>query len=655
MSDFLRNFAKSHVALVNAIVAILSFFFNPFIARFTPAEFVPPPEPPAVVVEKPVSIADYRIIYGADAIAAEINAAKVLADTLNQITGLNYVAEQGVPTGSNEFLIGQISGEDSSHLGADGFLIKANGDSIAITGGRPRGVLYGVYNFLQQYFDCRWYTRNIQVIPEGPPNITPVQTWEYEPPMEYREMDWLSRDDWTYSVANGLNGSIYRNMPESLGGTFGYSGYNDSGAFAHTMVYNFVKPAEFFDSHPDWYAYRESSGTRVPHQLCLTNPEVLAQLIKEVRQQLENGNGQPIVSVTQEDNEDYCECPECKRIDTEEGSCAGTMLRFVNAVARDIAEDYPEVRVDTFAYQYTRTPPKYVRPEPNVIVRLCSIECCFAHTLDDPKCEDNVSFASDIKRWSELTDQLYIWDYTTNYDCFLVMHPNFHVLQRNMQFFVENNVKGIYVEGNHQSDESNVEFSELRGYLIARLLWNPNTDFDADMNGFLKAYYGDGWQYLREFIDIISSNAGQNGAFQGLGKSATLFVQHRKLSTFTRADREAIGNYNERQIRYMDQLWEKAIAFASDQLVGTGTETYKEHVLRSRICWRFWKAVREKGEFNRYFNRVEEWQAENEKLYYDIKGYGVTRYSEGWDETYRWRFLPEAPADWWGTPLDWRG
>ena len=190
-------------------------------------------------------------------------------------------------------------------------------------------------------------------------------------------------------------------------------------------------------------------------------------MIEEVRAALRADSSQPILSLTQEDNDQYCQCADCKALDAYEGAQSGTILHFVNAVADAIKDEFPNVRIDTFAYWYSRTPPKHVKPRDNVIVRLCSIECCFAHALNDPCCAVNAPFAEDIKNWSKICKSLYIWDYTTNFSCYNVIFPNFGVLQKNMQFFVEHNAKGVFEQGN--SDVlwgANSEFADLRGYLL---------------------------------------------------------------------------------------------------------------------------------------------------------------------------------------------
>ena len=610
------------IAVLNALIGFTAFIVNPFVGLFWPAlpEFVPEPEPPAAV-DRPYSIDGYSILYDGS-VATDKTAAEFLAKTLNEITGgENFIAEAGAPAGVNELLIGAISGVNINDLGDEGYLIKPVGTSIAIAGGK-RGAIYGVHRFLEKYFGCRWYSHDVAVIPPNPgaKHIEIIEE-RFVPTLEYRETDWISPRDKGYSIANRLNGNSYRSIPEEEGGTFGYC---NAGFPAHSMLNEFLKPAQYAGEHPEWYTWRDGKAK----QLCLTNPEVLAQMKLEVGAQIASGNGQAIITVTQDDNQDYCQCAECKRVDAEEGSHAGTMIRFVN----EIAKEFPDTLIDTFAYQYTRTPPKITKPLPNVVIRLCSIECCFAHPLDDPKCSENAKFAADIKEWSKISNHLYIWDYTTDYGHYNCYFPNFGVLQRNIQFFVANNVKGIYEEGNHQAAECDSEFADLRSYLLARLMWNPDIDYGAEMNGFLKAYYGDGWQYLREFIDFTSANAGTK-------------LPHRKLGIFNSPTDKDLLNMGINKIRYADALWEKAVALAGDEKIGA--ETREQRVRRSQLSWRFWKGCNKAAEFWR-LQPVENWQAANEALYKDLKAFGITRYSEGS------LLIPEPPESWRGTPEDWR-
>gem|GEM_PF-511961 len=594
--------------------------------KFTSAPIEEPDAPPKY------SIADYNIVYAKGASPVEINSAGLLAEYLNEITGLDYAAKQAEPSGTKEIIVGQFSGEDVSDLGEEGFLIKSEGENIIITGGNPRGTIYGVFHFLEKYFGCRWYTRELRLIPAASAEIPEVETERFVPPIEFRQTEWLTRNDYTYSAANRLNDNVARNLPAQWGGSIGYYG-----PFCHTITSWLVSAEKFFSDHPDWFAYREEQNARVPKQLCLTNPEVFDQMLLEVREHLAKGNKQFngkrfLLSITQEDNFDFCQCPNCKAIDEKEESNSGTMLRFVNAIAEAVEDEYPNAIIDTFAYQYTRTPPKYVRPRKNVAVRLCSIECCFAHPLNDPDCPDNISFADDIKTWSEICEQLYVWDYTNNYSHYSIAFPNFHVLQKNIQFFTEHNVTGVYEEGNHQSEENHSEFNELKGYIISRLMYDPYLDFDAEMNGFLKAYYGEGWQYIREFIDLICENTG----------TPDRTGSHRKLHIFCSPTDKALYNLKPNQVLYADMLWEKAIELS-------GSEALENNVRRSQLSWRFWKGCNKVSEFSR-LQWPGKWINANEQLFSDFEAFGITLYHEKWSHD---AGALKRPDNWRGTPEDW--
>ncbi|MEI6579824.1 MAG: DUF4838 domain-containing protein, partial [Eubacteriales bacterium] len=439
-----------------------------------------------------------------------------------------------------------------------------------------------------------------------------------KPYFEYRETDWISPRDHVYSIANKQNGTIYRTLSEAEGGNMGYAA-----GFAHTLTTIILPSSQYFATHPEYYAWRTDSKSRTPNQLCLTNPDTLNLVIQQVKDILKANPTAQIVSLTQHDNQDYCECKNCKAIDDYEGSHSGTIISFVNAVADAINNEYPNVAIDTFAYQYTRKPPLHVVPRANVIVRLCSIECCFSHALNDPACADNVSFNKDLTDWKKICNRIYIWDYTTNYAHFLGPFPNFGVLQTNMQFFAENNVKGIYEEGDHVAIQCNAEFAELRAFLLVKLLWNPYINYDKTMNDFLRAYYGKGWQYVREYIDLTTKNTGTCN-------------QH--MYIFNSMTGKGVLNLNISEINYCNELWAQAAELAD-------TQVQLKNVKMSELSWRYWKGCNKVSEFSR-LQEIPTWKAANDALYNDYTKYGIVRCSEG-------EMLSIQP-DLWLVPSKWR-
>ena len=215
----------------------------------------------------------------------------------------------------------------------------------------------------------------------------------------------------------------------------------------------------------------------------------------------------PLLSVANPCQQTACRCPECRRINEEEGSEAGTLIRFVNAVAAQFADDYPDLKFDTLAYRYTRSVCK-TKPADNVIVRLCTIECCFSHPLGS--CPDVLAgayatktIAEDIADWGELTDKIYVWDYVTNFRHPVEIFPNFNTLLPNVRFFADHSVIGVYEEGNYFTDTG--DFSDLRCYIMAKILWDPymsEQQYRAHIDDFLQGVYGRGWQSIRKYIDL---------------------------------------------------------------------------------------------------------------------------------------------------------
>jgi len=153
---------------------------------------------------------------------------------------------------------------------------------------------------------------------------------------------------------------------------------------------------------------------------------------------------------------------------------------------------------------------------------------------------------------------------------------------------------------------SNGEFAELRAYMLCKLLWDPYLDYDAVMNGFLKAYYGPGWQYVREYIDMTTSHTGTCGNHMGIGEKMTS---------------KAVLKLKPNEIAYCDELWAKAAELAD-------TPEYLKHVRMSELSWRYWKGCNRVREFS-LLQPVEAWRGANEQLFNDYAAYGITRCSEG--------------------------
>ncbi|MCL2301422.1 MAG: DUF4838 domain-containing protein, partial [Firmicutes bacterium] len=393
-------------------------------------------------------------------------------------------------------------------LGDDAFTVRTAGGGIAVTGGK-RGVIYGVYELLEA-MGCRFFTPTCESIPCAPELPLPQLGIAQEPALEYR---WHNYRDFTqyprFAVKSRLNGTA---LPAEYGGGAPYAW------FVHSFERCVIHPDDYFEERPEYFSLVDGQRLRDFSQLCLTNPEVLAIAVEKVRAALRAKPDCRIISVSQNDCMNYCECPACAAIDNREESHAGSLIWFVNQVAEAIEEEFPDVAVDTLAYMYSRRPPKHIRPRHNVCVRLCSIECCFSHSFEGCGCDENANFLDDLQAWARVCGRLYIWDYTTGFAHYPAPHPNWRALQPNMQSFVRSNVKGVFEQACGALG-GGTDLNELRAYLIRKLLWDPDCDLELHKREFCEYYYGAAAEHIMGYIDALVDKAGRESLHTGFNDS----------------------------------------------------------------------------------------------------------------------------------------
>jgi len=435
------------------------------------------------------------IVVAEDAPEPVQHAAAELADFLRQITGATFEMAHASVAGESCLLVGPQAARladvnfSTDGLGADGIVIHTVGDDLILAGGHPRGTLYAVYTFLEEHLGCRWWSSKVSTIPKKRTIAVDTLNVHYVPALEYRESFWYDAFDGDWAVRNKCNGNSER-LDVKRGGKHRYEG------FVHTF-YPLIPPDKYFEEHPEWFSQIDGQRSHKRAQLCLTNEQMRAELVKNLKERLRNNPSATIASVSQNDWHGNCQCSQCAAIEAEEGSPAGLMLRFVNVVAEEIEDEFPHVAISTLAYQYTRKPPKITKPRDNVIVRLCSIECSFSVPLSH---ERNSTFRDDIIGWSKICDRLYIWDYTTNFRHYIMPHPNLRVLGPNVKFFVDHRVKGIFEQGAYTTNGA--EMAELRAWVLAELLWDPARDGQELVDEFIAGYYGPAGPHIREYLKI---------------------------------------------------------------------------------------------------------------------------------------------------------
>ena len=458
-----------------------------------------------LVIAQRGAVATRSIAVAESAGPSEAFAAAELQDWTRRLTGVTLpIVTNGCP--ARAIIIRKV---DDASLGEDGFRLRAEGDGLRVEGG-VRGVLYGVYELLETHGGIGWFASYCTVVPKAEAFTVPADLdVTQKPAFAMREeyfYDMHAHGD--FSARLRLNGS-FNSLGERHGGIFGRVGAK---LRTHTFS-ELVDIGKYGTAHPEYFS--EIDGKRIvtddpkhKTQLCLSNPEVLEILTTNLFAGIRSDPDAARYGVSQNDNVFRCRCSACSAIDAEEGSSAGTNVRFVNAVADRVAKEFPGKLVHTLAYQYTRAPTK-TRYRDNVLLELCPIECDCAHPVATGRHPKNVAFRRDFDGWSPLVRNLFIWNYVTDFNCFPMPFPDVLTLQEDVKYFHAKGVRWLSPEGPYRGHGG--DLAALKGWLIAKWMWNPEADRETLLKRFFAGYYGAAAPFARQYFDELHRLVDEDG------------------------------------------------------------------------------------------------------------------------------------------------
>ena len=343
-----------------------------------------------------------------------------------------------------------------------------------------------------------------------------------------------------------------------------------------------------------------------PETPCMSNPEHVETIISNVKSYLDKHPNLTMIGIGINDSESYCRGnkgdPNCRcaEIYNEYGTRAGTLIYLVNAVSDAIAEDYPGVMIQTGAYEYCQKPPKEgVKLRDNIVLEFFTVKNCCGHEYTDTTCTLNKSLVDYYHGWKEASSAgCTVWDHSGGFMYFMTPQPDWDSLLSNVRFFAENGAREMLMNSvfygedlpNGESPNTHADLGSIRGYMLSMIYMDPfmsEEEYYYRLDNCLKANCGDGWKYIREYIDIISE----------LGNSKCHTFHNPVSGYYDIAEVEAVADY-------VDTLWENAKAQAEgDEL--TRLTVYETSWIYMKQCATY---------DSRYKNGTEAQKAEYEEL-----------------------------------------
>ena len=485
------------------------------------------------------ALAGWDVVVAENAIASEVYAAEEFQRILHRARGpkLPIVRQITRPDrhvfiGPSEALRKSAVGFDVGSFGPEDLRIIVRDQNIAVAGGRPRGTLYGVFTFLEDYLGVRFLTLDHTHVPllGDWQRVGPIDRF-YHPPFEFRWVAYeanYARPD--FAARLRLNAARVKANPvgsKDGGGVGKYGGRTPMRHINHSF-FRQLPPAKYAADHPEYYCLYKGrryatiqSGAegvdfkrgQFPYgmQPCLSHADVFRIITDHVLNDFSDRPDLLNVSVAQNDGGKHCQCPPCAALDEREGTKMGAVLTFVNRVADRVAQEYPDRMISTTAYSDTAAPPKTLRPRDNVQVMWCSIGTCFIHAFTDQSCPQNDVFVGELRRWAKITSHLYTWNYYLHGENhgYQLPVPNLRLIGPNLRYQRSLGVRGVFLQATGSCHGN--EWEELRNYLLSNLMWNPARDGDRLMSEWLRLHYGPAAPPIEQWINRLHDRSVASG------------------------------------------------------------------------------------------------------------------------------------------------
>lgn len=443
----------------------------------------------------------YNIVIPANPKITEKTAKAELEKYMKQCVNKLFVGKDEIRTiyvgDTDEALFNAL---ERKTLKDDSYIIKKIGRNIVINGGGTRGVIYGVYDFLENVCGVRFLTQLVTYIPpKGDVKISSVdKKFDFFFPMRdifIAGKKQLPLDGGKFAMSRGMSRDGERPITAKFGGGFDYG----PPYFCHTYD-RYIPASKYLKTHPHYFSLRDGKryGGQTKGQLCMTNPElkkfflslILDNIKKTTAQAKKEGRAIPLIyDISSNDNGRFCRCETCAPIAEAENN-SGLMIQFSNWIAREVKKVYPDVKLQIFAYTACLEPPKTIKPDDNIIVRVCN-------TGSDQitGAPSNPDFVKTVNNWKKLSNGLYVWDYGIIYqDASGLPYPSEFGYPAVFKYYADNGFKGQFweLEAPDRSD-----MWELKFYMLSKYIVDPyRKDFDVLLDDFCDKYYGKAGKYI---------------------------------------------------------------------------------------------------------------------------------------------------------------
>ncbi len=427
------------------------------------------------------------------------DSARMLADYLGRMANASFMVNEKSVPGFKSILVGTpYTAKNPEEL----CIRVKNEQTLEVTGGGLLGIRYAVQELIE-HFGTVFCTQTYDYVPKHAGLALPGDFKFIDKPfMDGRSVDPLfvtTRVDPDFPIKLRLNIANINPRIRDFGGKVELR-------YGRSPYYRKIK------GH---YAYDKKGERSNTQFFCPSDEALYPKLIAAVEEDILKGH--KMIALGIDDYGYQCHCAPCQkmiRVVNEEypnGRDYPAIQNIVlaNRVARQFKDKYPDVVFSILAYWdfHVAPPPTSIMLEPNVGVGLALLWRNYGRPITS--CERSVL---QHDNWAKLFPKdtragLYMWDYYANFRNFALPFPNLDTMEANFKHYKKLNVRIT----RPQMQFSNLgDLSDLHYWLLAKLAWNPDADFDKLVDTWLSAMYGKNARYVRSYLKVLEEARDRN-------------------------------------------------------------------------------------------------------------------------------------------------
>lgn len=382
---------------------------------------------------------------------------------------------------------------DRETFGQSGFRMRTIGNSLYCVGGGRFGTLYTVYEFMKWQFGFAQYAADEMSIDT---NVTDCMLLDFNI-VDIPDFEWRVASYGDVFLPPFTDYYPHRMRVQRLSGELFVPIGGDQ--YVHNYL-DYIPPEKYQAEHPEWFS---TDGT----QLCLTRDvEGLSDEVVEIMKDYLTAYPEiSCISFTQEDKNTWCRCQSCKALYDEYGTDAATNIKFINVVAKKLKawlqETDPDrtVRLTIFAYHMVEDAPAVLNAETGeyepmdesvvlddmVTVFYAPIFASYYQELDSAI---NERLDTNMRKWSALTDAIFLWIYQLSCDNYLQPYDGINSLQERLTYAYEHKVELLFDQAEYNM-ETDTDWMQLKSYLLNRMMWDIRQDPYEIITEFITHYF----------------------------------------------------------------------------------------------------------------------------------------------------------------------